>query len=65
MVENKFVIDSSVIVKWFKKGEEFEEEALRLRDDVLSTIINLTICELTPHATTCDFNSLASFLAEG
>jgi predicted nucleic acid-binding protein len=48
MVENKFVIDSSVIVKWFKKGEEFEEEALRLRDDVLSTIINLTICELTP-----------------
>jgi len=37
-----------VIVKWFKKGEEFEEEALRLKDDVLSTTINLTICELTP-----------------
>ena len=37
--------DSSVIVKWFKKGEEFEKEALKLRDDVLSGVIGLIMSE--------------------
>lgn len=32
-------VDSSVIVKWFKKGEKYEQEALKLRDDVLSTAV--------------------------
>ncbi len=41
----RIAIDSSVIVKWFKKGEEFEREALRLRDDVLSGTINLVMSE--------------------
>lgn len=29
-------VDSSVIVKWFKVGEEHEREASRLRDEALS-----------------------------
>jgi len=37
--------DSSIIVKWFKRGEEFEEEALRLRDDTLSGAVRLIISE--------------------
>ncbi len=41
----KLAIDSSVIVKWFKRGEEFEEEALKLRNDVLSGVINPIISE--------------------
>jgi predicted nucleic acid-binding protein len=32
-------------VKWFKKGEEYEREALRLRDETLSSTVNLIICE--------------------
>ena len=35
-----------MIVKWFKKGEAFEREALKLRNDVLSgVIINLVMSE--------------------
>ncbi len=33
--------DSSVLVKWFKKGEEKEELAMRLKDDVLDERIIL------------------------
>jgi len=29
-------VDSSVIVKWFRKGESQEKEAMKLRDDVLA-----------------------------
>jgi len=35
MLAIKIAVDSSVIVKWFKKGEEFEREALVLKDEVL------------------------------
>ena len=41
----RIAVDSSVIVKWFKKGEEFEKEALRLRDDVLSGTVRLVMSE--------------------
>lgn len=41
----RITLDSSVIVKWFKKGEEFEEEALKLRDDVLSGVVSPIISE--------------------
>lgn len=37
----KFVIDASVYAKWFNKGEELEEEALRLRDDFVDGRIEL------------------------
>jgi predicted nucleic acid-binding protein len=30
-------LDSSVAVKWFKKGETGEQQALRIRDDVFTT----------------------------
>ncbi len=30
------VIDASVYAKWFNRGEEFEEAALRLRDEFIS-----------------------------
>lgn len=30
-------LDASVIVKWFKKGEELEQEALNLRDKILGS----------------------------
>lgn len=33
--------DSSVLVKWFKKGEEKEELAMRLKDDVIDEKIIL------------------------
>ena len=38
-------VDSSIIVKWFKKGEEHEKEALKLRDDTLSAIVNPILSE--------------------
>lgn len=38
-------IDSSVMVKWFKVGEEYEREALMLRDEVLSMRIIPVISE--------------------
>lgn|GEM_PF-616288 len=39
-------LDSSVVVKWFKKGEAFEAEALRLRQDVLSSAVSAFASEL-------------------
>lgn len=41
----EIAVDSSVIIKWFKRGEEYEREALRLRDDVLSGSITLVVSE--------------------
>ena len=38
-------VDSSIIVKWFKKGEDHEKEALKLRDDTLSAIVNPILSE--------------------
>lgn len=38
-------LDSSVMVKWFKKGENQEKEALKLRDDVLAGIVAPIISE--------------------
>ena len=32
-----FVLDASVVAKWFKKGEEHESEALALRDEILGS----------------------------
>jgi len=39
-------LDSSVLVKWFKAGEEFEREALRLREGILSSAVEVQTCEL-------------------
>ncbi len=41
----EITLDSSVIVKWFKKGEEFEREALRLRDEIFKGIIGPIMSE--------------------
>ncbi|MBS7638121.1 type II toxin-antitoxin system VapC family toxin [Candidatus Bathyarchaeota archaeon] len=41
----KVCVDSSVVVKWFKKGEEHEGEALRLRDESLSSKTYPIMCE--------------------
>ncbi len=35
-----YVLDSSIVVKWFKKGEEREAEALRLKDDILESRVS-------------------------
>jgi len=43
-----FALDASVVAKWFKRGEEFEEEALRLRRDVLASTVNASVSELVP-----------------
>ena len=42
-----FAVDSSVLVKWFKKGEDFENEALKLRQDILSSKVKVLVSELT------------------
>ena len=42
------LLDSSVVVKWFKEGEEYEGEALRLRHDVLSPTSSTSASELMP-----------------
>ena len=34
------VLDASIVVKWFKKGEEFEDEALSLRNNILSSRVH-------------------------
>ncbi len=47
-VTRRAVLDSSVLVKWFKRGEEREEEALRLRDDVLDQRFRALVPELGP-----------------
>jgi len=47
-VTRRTVLDSSVLVKWFKRGEEREAEAIRLRDDVLDQRIRALVPELGP-----------------
>ncbi|NWG09037.1 MAG: type II toxin-antitoxin system VapC family toxin [Nitrososphaerales archaeon] len=56
----KLALDSSVLVKWFKKGEEFELEALRLRDEVLSSAVSVFACELM-HLEVCRGLSKAGY----
>ncbi|MEM3045014.1 MAG: type II toxin-antitoxin system VapC family toxin [Candidatus Bathyarchaeia archaeon] len=41
-------LDSSIVAKWFRSGEEFEEEALRLRREVLSSKVSASASELLP-----------------
>ena len=43
---SRVVTDSSVVVKWFKRGEEFEKEGLRVRDDLLSSSVTALTSEL-------------------
>lgn len=38
-------MDSSVIVKWFKKGEDHEREALKFRDDILAGAVAPVVSE--------------------
>jgi len=40
-----FALDASVVVKWFKKGEEFEREALSLRDKILGSKVSAVTSE--------------------
>jgi predicted nucleic acid-binding protein len=40
-----YALDASVVIKWFKKGEEHESEALRLRDSILSSKISALTSE--------------------
>ncbi|MBS7656218.1 PIN domain-containing protein [Candidatus Bathyarchaeota archaeon] len=44
-MSKELAVDSSIIVKWFKKGEEFEKEALKLRDDILKGTVTIVISE--------------------
>jgi len=46
LIKKGLALDSSVLVKWFKRGEEFEKEALKLRRDVLSSAINVLVSEV-------------------
>ncbi|MEM1658991.1 MAG: type II toxin-antitoxin system VapC family toxin [Candidatus Jordarchaeales archaeon] len=43
----RICVDSSVVVKWFKAGEEHEREALKLRDETLSSRVTPVISEWT------------------
>ncbi len=45
MTLGKVAVDSCVLVKWFKEGEEHEAEALKLRDDTLSGVLVLIVSE--------------------
>lgn len=36
-LDKVFALDASVVAKWFKKGEELEQEALSLRDKILGS----------------------------
>ena len=38
-LDEVFTLDASIVVKWFKKGEELEQEALSLRDKILGSKI--------------------------
>jgi predicted nucleic acid-binding protein len=40
-----FVLDASVIAKWFKKGEDHESEALDLRDKILGSRVKALTSE--------------------
>jgi predicted nucleic acid-binding protein len=43
-----FVLDSTVVVKWFKEGEEHEEEATELRKRILSSEVAAAASEVMP-----------------
>ena len=43
---SRMVIDSSVVVKWFKRGETAEREGLKLRDEILSSSVSVLTTEL-------------------
>lgn len=47
MVEG-IALDSSVVVKWFKEGEDHEGEALELRDRILASSLKVSCSELLP-----------------
>jgi len=40
-----FALDASIVVKWFKRGEEFEREALSLRDKILGSKVSAVTSE--------------------
>jgi predicted nucleic acid-binding protein len=40
ILDNVLALDASVVAKWFKRGEEFEREALNLRDKVLGSKVH-------------------------
>jgi len=40
-----FALDASVVVKWFKKGEDLEQEALSLRDKILESKVDAVSSE--------------------
>jgi len=40
-----FALDASVVVKWFKKREEFEQEALSLRDKIVGSKVSAVTSE--------------------
>jgi len=45
ILDNLLALDASVVAKWFKKGEEFEREALSLRDKILGSEIHTVTSE--------------------
>jgi hypothetical protein len=47
-MERCLALGSSVVVKWFRKGEEFEKEALRLRHEALSSTVAVWVSERVP-----------------
>lgn len=44
-MDEALALDASVVVKWFKKGEALEKEALALRDRVLDTKVSALTSE--------------------
>jgi len=45
ILDNVLALDASVVAKWFKRGEEFEREALNLRDKVLGSKVHAVSSE--------------------
>jgi len=45
VLNNLLALDASVVAKWFKKGEEFEREALNLRDKILGSEVHAVTSE--------------------
>ena len=44
-LDDSLTLDASVVVKWFKKGEKFEREALNLRDEILKSKVHAITSE--------------------
>ena len=44
-LDEPIALDASVVVKWFRKGEEFEREALSLRDEILGSRVRAVTSE--------------------